>query len=41
MSEETKTELSIVEQYLRDEEKRRAELLRWIADKLEEAFHHV
>jgi hypothetical protein len=38
MNEETKIELSIVEQYIRDEAKRRAEMWRWIADSMEEAF---
>lgn len=38
MSAETKQELSIVEQYIRDEEKRKAEMLAWIANAIEEAF---
>lgn len=33
-----KEELAAVEQYLREEEARRAEMLHWIAEALEEAF---
>lgn len=38
MSNETQIELNLVEQYLREQEQRRAEQLAWIAEAFEEAF---
>lgn len=38
MSKETQLELSCVEQYLREEAARRAELFAWMAEIFEEAF---
>jgi hypothetical protein len=39
MSESLRAELDAVENYEREQQKHRAENLRWIAEKLEEAFN--